>query len=121
MAAPKSLIYQLHRHWEVVEQLTQLSREFPAFELRVLGQVINQYKNKDVDSNTILTSLVNADILQPISRSSDYLLNTLVVDFVRGLTQEHELGLSAVLKVRVEAIKNATSQVLKGLEESDNF
>ncbi|WGW01764.1 hypothetical protein QF117_13390 [Vibrio sp. YMD68] len=120
MVAPKSLIFQLHRHWEVVEQLTRLSREFPAFELRALEQVINQYKSKDTDSNTVLTSLVNADILQPINRSSDYQINTLVVDFVRGLTQEHELGLSAVLKARVDAIKDATSQVLKGLDESDN-
>ncbi|MBC3620422.1 hypothetical protein [Vibrio metschnikovii] len=120
MVAPKSLIYQLHRHWEVAEQLTRLSREFPAFELRILEQVINQYKNKETDSNAVLASLINADILQPISRISDYQLNTLVMDFVRGLTQEHELGLSAVLKARVEAIKNATSQVLKGLEESDN-
>lgn len=120
MVAPKSLVFQLHRHWEVVEQLTRLSREFPAFELRILEQVINQYKNKDADTNTVLTSLINADILQPISRSSDYQLNTLVVDFVRGLTHEHELGLSAVLKARVEAIKNATNQVLKGLEDTDN-
>ncbi|GAB6263406.1 hypothetical protein [Photobacterium sp. R1] len=120
MAAPKSLIFQLHRHWEVVEQLTRLSREFPAFDLSVLGHVLNQYKSKDTDSNTVLTSLLNADILQPINRSSDYQLNALVVDFVRGLTQEHELGLSAVLKARVEAIKQATSQVLKGLDESDN-
>ena len=105
MAAPKSLTFQLHQHWEVVEQLTRLSRECPAFELRVLEQVINQYKSKNAESNTVLTSLVNSDILQPINRSSDYQLNTLVVDFVRGLTQEHELGLSAVLKARVDAIK----------------
>lgn len=103
MVAPKSLVFQLHRHWEVVEQLTRLSREFPAFELRILEQVINQYKNKDADTNSVLASLINADILQPISRSSDYQLNTLVMDFVRGLTHEHELGLSAVLKARVEA------------------
>lgn len=117
---PLKSCFQLHRHWEVVEQLTRLSREFPAFELRILEQVINQYKNKDADSNSVLASLINADILQPISRSSDYQLNTLVMDFVRGLTHEYELGLSAVLKARVEAIKNATSQVLKGLEDTDN-
>ncbi|MGO2088183.1 MAG: hypothetical protein ACTH2P_01025 [Oceanisphaera sp.] len=120
MAAPKSLTFQLHQHWEVVEQLTRLSREFPVFELRVLEQVINQYKNKNAESNTVLTSLINADILQSINRSSDYQLNTLVVDFVRGLTQEHELGLSAVLKARVDAIKDATSQVLEGLDGSYN-
>ncbi|PML98760.1 hypothetical protein [Vibrio breoganii] len=120
MAAPKSLIFQLHQHWEVVEQFTRLSREYPAFDFRMLEQVINQYKNKDTDGNAVLTSLVNAEILQPINRSSDYQLNTLVVDFVRGLTQEHELGLSAVLKARVDAIKDATSQVLEGLDGSDN-
>ncbi|WP_318483242.1 hypothetical protein [Photobacterium leiognathi] len=120
MAAPKSLTFQLHQHWEVVEQLTRLSREFPAFELRVLEQVINQFKSKNAESNIVLTSLVNADILQPINRSSDYQLNTLVVDFVRGLTQEHELGLSVVLKARVDAIKDATSQVLEGLDVADN-
>lgn len=120
MAAPKSLTFQLHQHWEVVEHLTRLSREFPAFELRVLEQVINQFKNKNTDSNTVLTSLVNVDILQPMNRSNDYQLNTLVIEFVRGLTQEHELGLSAVLKARVDAIKHATSQVLEGLDGADN-
>ncbi|TCW19115.1 hypothetical protein [Vibrio crassostreae] len=121
MVTPKSLIFQLHQHWEVVEQLTRLSREVPAFEFRMLEKVINQHKNKTMDSNSVLTSLVNADILQPINRSSDYQLNTLVVDFVRGLSQEHELGLSAVLKARIDAIKDATGQVLEGLDEEDNY
>ncbi|PMH08671.1 hypothetical protein [Vibrio lentus] len=121
MVTPKSLIFQLHQHWEVVEQLTRLSREVPAFEFRMLEKVINQHKNKTMGSNSVLTSLVNADILQPINRSSDYQLNTLVVDFVRGLSQEHELGLSAVLKARIDAIKDATGQVLEGLDEEDNY
>ncbi|ABV86590.1 hypothetical protein [Shewanella pealeana] len=120
MVAPKSLIFQLHQYWGVVEQLTRLSREHPAFGLRTLEQVITQYKSKDTDINTVLGSLINAEILQSINRTNDYQLNTLVVDFVRGLTQEHELGLSAVLKARVDAIKHATSQVLRGLEDSDN-
>ncbi|MCG9558986.1 hypothetical protein [Vibrio kanaloae] len=120
MVTPKSLIFQLHQHWEVVEQLTRLSREVPAFEFRMLEKVINQHKNKTMDSNSVLTSLVNADILQLINRSSDYQLNTLVVDFARGLSQEHELGLSAVLKARIDAIKDATGQVLEGLDEEDN-
>ncbi|MEG3221870.1 hypothetical protein PD716_14715 [Vibrio gigantis] len=121
MVTPKSLIFQLHQHWEVVEQLTRLSREVPAFEFRMLEKVINQHKNKTMGSNSVLTSLVNADILQPINRSSDYQLNTLVVDFVRGLSQEHELGLSVVLKARIDAIKDATGQVLEGLDEEDNY
>lgn len=120
MIAPKSLIYQLYRYWEVVESLTLLSREYPAFELSMLEQVINQNKSKEVDTNSVLSSLVNADILLLINRTDNYQLNSLVIDFVRGLTQEHELGLSAVLKARIDAIKKATNQVIQGLDESDS-
>ena len=44
--------------------------------------------------------MVNADILQPCARSNDLQLNAYVLDFVRGLTREHELGLAAVLQAR---------------------
>lgn len=35
------------------------------------------------------------------------------------MTHEHELGLSSVLKARVEGIKQATEQVSEGLNQSD--
>ena len=47
-------------------------------------------------------------------------LNPLVLDFVRGLTREHELGLSSVLKARVEGIKQATEQLNEGLAPLDH-
>ena len=31
MANPKSLLFHLHRHWEVVEVLVRASRELPSF------------------------------------------------------------------------------------------
>jgi len=31
MANPKSLVFQMHKYWEVVESLAQASRELPAF------------------------------------------------------------------------------------------
>lgn len=40
----------------------------------------------------------------------------MVLEFVRGLTREHELGLSAVLKARVDAIRQATQQLSDGIE-----
>lgn len=120
MASPKSLVFQLHRHWEIIEELGKLSREHPAFELSMLELVIKQYKNKDYDTNSVLSSLITADILQPLSRTKDYQMNSLVIDFVRGLTQEHELGLSDVLKARVDGMKQAISQIIKGIEEFDN-
>lgn len=120
MVAPKSLLFQLHRHWEVVEALVLCSREHPAFEFQFLVRVIEQHKAKDIDANGVLSSLLNASILLPMSRTEDYQLNSLVIDFARGLMQEQALGLSDVLKVRVEAIKDATSKLLKGLDEKDN-
>ena len=67
-----------------------------------------------------LRSLCNADVLQWLSRSNSLQINPLVLEFARGLTREHELGLSSVLKARVEAIRSSTEDLQQGLEEQDN-
>ena len=122
MAAPKSLVFQLHRHWEVVEHLARMSRELPAFEESLVLSVIAHHSahSDGQESAAVLRALSAADLLQPLSRSGDLQLNPLVLDFVRGLTREHELGLSAVLKARIEAIREATQQLDGGLEQQDN-
>lgn len=120
MVAPKNLIRQLYKYWESIEHLVRLSRESPAFEQQVIERVINQHNSSDKETNVIFADLVNADILQSISRTDSYQLNPLVLDFTRGLTHELELGLSAVLKARVDAIRQATAQLLKGLDANDN-
>ena len=121
MATPKSLIFQLHKHWEVIEHLTKLSRDQPAFEeSQVLSVIVRHLPaNEDQEAAVILRSLSSADVLQRLSRTDDLQLNPLVLEFVRGLTREHELGLSAVLKARVEAIRHATSQLNEGIEQQD--
>lgn len=48
-----------------------------------------------------LRALVKADILHTSERSSDLQLNAYVLDFVRGLNREHELGLAAVPQARL--------------------
>ena len=63
--------------------------------------------------------MVNADILQPCARSNDLQLNAYVLDFVRGLTREHELGLAAVLQARVAAIREATEALNEGMQGAD--
>ncbi|SEG89347.1 hypothetical protein [Marinobacterium lutimaris] len=121
MASPKQLTYQLYRHWDIVEQLCRLSREMPAFEPEQAIAVINRFGTQDTehDSADILRTLCANEILQPLSRSEDFQLNPLVLDFVKGLTREHELGLSAVLKARVEAIRDATQQVTEGIDQEE--
>jgi hypothetical protein len=53
--------------------------------------------------------------LQILPRDSALQIHPLVLEFVRGLTREHELGLSEILRARVEAIKNATGKLSDGL------
>lgn len=121
MASPRSLVSQLHRYWDVVESLTQASRELPAFdESQVLAIIASHHPQSTVDEQgAILRALCHADLLLVLSRSGSLQLNPLVLDFVRGLIREHELGLSSVLKARVEALRQATVQVGEGLNRHD--
>ena len=116
MATPKGLVFQLHKHWDVIEALTHASREWPAFEesqvLNIISRLFSPLNNETPAD--ILRSLCNNDLLFRSSRTTNFELNPLVLEFVRGLTHEHELGLSSVLKARVEGIKQATEQVSEG-------
>ena len=122
MATPKGLVFQLHKHWDVIEALTHASREWPAFEesqvLNIISRLFSPLNNETPAD--ILRSLCNNDLLFRSSRTTNFELNPLVLEFVRGLTHEHELGLSSVLKARVEGIKQATEQVSEGLNQSDH-
>ena len=102
MATPKSLVFQLYKHWDIIEALTRASREWPAFEESwVLNAIGNLYPSTEAEAPAdILRSLCNNDLLQPLNRTTNLELNPLVLEFVRGLTREHELGLSSVLKAR---------------------
>ncbi|MEX2321881.1 MAG: hypothetical protein WD668_11030, partial [Saccharospirillum sp.] len=121
MASPKSLIFQLHRHWDIIETLCRQSLDLPAFEPPHLLAVIERFTASDdaTEPAAILRSLCTAELLQPLSRTDDWQINPLVLDFVRGLTREHELGLSAVLKARVEAVREATPLLAEGVDQQD--
>ncbi len=123
MAAPKSLVGQLHRHWEAIETLCRRAREQPAFEREQALAAIRRHLPADAPESeafAALRSLCAADILIPLSRSEDLQINPLVLEFVRGLTREHALGLSEVLKARVEAVREATARLEEGMEENDS-
>lgn len=121
MAIPRSLVYALYTHWDVVELLVRLSREFAALTPdHVLRNIAKVSAKLDAEAQgAVLRGLVNADILQPLPRSSDLQLNPYVLDFVRNLTREHELGLAAVLQARVTAIREATEALNEGIQSAD--
>jgi hypothetical protein len=121
MAAPRSLVYALYTHWDIVEVLVRLSREFAVITHdQVLSCIAKVSPQLDAEAQgAALRALVSADILQPCARSSDLQLNAYVLDFVRGLTREHELGLAAVLQARVAAIREATEALNEGMLGAD--
>lgn len=121
MVNPRSLLFALYTHWDTVEVLVRLSREFAVLTsdqvLSCVGKVSPQL---DAEAQgAALRAMVNADILQPCARSSDLQLNAYVLDFVRGLTREHELGLAAVLQARVAAIRESTEALNEGMQVGD--
>lgn len=121
MANPRSLIYALYTHWDTVELLVLLSREFAVLTSdQVLNGIAKVSGQRDAETQgAVLRALVNADILQTLPRSSDLQLNAYVLEFVRGLTREHELGLAAVLQARVAAIREATEALNEGMLGAD--
>jgi hypothetical protein len=121
LATPKSLVAALHSHWETVEWLVQLSREMPSFDAgQVLAVVARLAPALPPDARQqVLRQLVYADILQPLARGEAFQLNAYVLEFVRGLTREHELGLSAVLSSRVNAVTDASRKLNEGMHSGD--
>lgn len=121
MANPRSLVYALYTHWDIVEVLVRLSREFAVLTNdQVLGCIAKVAPQLDAEAQgAALRAMVNADILQTTARSSDLQLNAYMLDFVRGLTREHELGLAAVLQARVAAIREATETLNAGMLGAD--
>jgi hypothetical protein len=111
----------LYDHWESVEWLAQLSRETPIFETEhILAVMVRLAPSRSVDEQQqALRHLVNADILQAQPRGKSYQLNTYVLEFVRGLTREHELGLSEVLGSRINAITDATRKLNEAVHGRD--
>lgn len=121
MANPKSLVFALHSQWDVIERLVLLARELPAFApeqvLNVIGGLAPQ-KAHDACAAT-LRQLVASDLLQVLPRGSELQLNPLVLEFVRGLTREHELGLAAVLRARIDAIRSASGRLTVAVQSRD--
>ncbi|MGE4070994.1 MAG: hypothetical protein AB7E72_07450 [Lysobacterales bacterium] len=121
MASPKTLINALHAHWEVVEHLVLAAREHAAFTPeQVLAILTRTGPERTLESReAALRQMIAADLLQVLPRDTLLQLHPLVLDFARGLTREHELGLSEVLQARVQAITQSSARLLEGLQSRD--
>ncbi|OYY32913.1 MAG: hypothetical protein B7Y07_11190 [Halothiobacillus sp. 24-54-40] len=121
MPNPRSLTFALYTHWDAIERLVILGREFPAFDQDQIVLVLSHIapgKTREENEST-LRQMLNSELLQLMPRGSSLQINPLVVDFVRALIREHELGLSAVLKTRIDAIKTATERLSVSLQSGE--
>lgn len=98
-----------------------LGRDFPSFDPAQVTDIIRRHSpGKSLDEcEAALRQMASSELLQVMPRGSSLHINPLVLEFVRGLTREHELGLSAVLKARVDAIRSATGKLTEGLQSRD--
>jgi hypothetical protein len=114
-------VQNLYLHWQIVEWLTQRSREVPVFEpAQVLTMMGKVDASKTIDEReAALRALINAEILLVLPRDSLLQLNGHVLEFVKGLTREHELGLTAVLQARVQGVREATGRLNAALEQRE--
>ena len=121
MISPRSLIHALHVHWDTIERLVVLGRDFPSFDpVQVIDIIRRHSPGKTLDEcEAALRQMASNELLQVMPRGSSLHINPLVLEFVRGLTREHELGLSAVLKARVDAIRSATGKLTEALQSRD--
>ena len=73
MFNPRSLVYALYTHWDTVEVLVRLSREFAVFTSdQALACITSVSPHLDAEGQgAVMRALVNADILQTLPRSSD--------------------------------------------------
>ena len=121
MASPKHLTRTLFEYWETVEALVRATREMPAFSEEQVLAAIRQAQPAfdDVQISDALRRLFASGVLEVQSRSESFAVNAHVLEFVRGLTHEHELGLSSVIQARIEAIRGATETLTAGIEAGD--
>lgn len=122
MVSPRSLVHALYMHWDTLESLVVLGRDFPSFDqAQVLEVIARRATGKSLEEReVVMRQMVSSDLLQVMARGAALQINPLVLEFVRGLTREHELGLSAVLKARVEGIRSATSRLSEALQAGDS-
>jgi len=99
--------------------MVRISREHPELDKEQALHLVRKVDPKNSDPDAALRSLIKAELLQLTPRSGGLIVNPIVLDFVRGLTHEHELGLSAVLAARVSAIRTATESINQALIEGD--
>jgi hypothetical protein len=112
----RDIISMLYKHQDTVEALVRMLHGFSSMTIDQVFQGIVRATGiqDDKRKNEIFADLIRGGILRESPRSDDLQFNPYVLEFVRSITQENELGLASVLKARVDAIREATGDLNLG-------
>lgn len=121
MINPRSQIRALDKHWDIIERLVRESREQLTFERDdVLALLAKVYVDDTiVEHSDRLQQLVNAELLVEMSLANTLQVGDNVRQFVASLLHEHELGLSDILKVRINDVKTALEHLQLAVQSHD--
>lgn len=119
--SPKSLTAALVQNWDVIERLSIASRDMGTFELEeILRLIARTHPAKTpADHNAMLQDLSDRGLIHRQPRSDRRQVHPVVLEFVQTLTRERDLGLSDVIKARVEGIHQATTDLQGAVERAE--
>ena len=121
MINPRSLVRALEKHWDIIEYLVALGRDYVAFDRDELLTLLAKVYPVETAAQQLerLQQLVNNELLITLSHNDDLQINEAVAQFVGALMHEHELGLSDILKARIGDIQNGLEQLQQAMEQRD--
>lgn len=121
MINPRSLVRALDKHWDIIEYLVAIGREFVAFDRdELIALIAKVYPTESSEQHLErLQQLVNNELLITMSHSDNLQINETVAQFVSALLHEHDLGLSDILKARIGDIQNGLEQLQLAMEQRD--
>ncbi|MCD9046858.1 hypothetical protein [Luteimonas sp. MHLX1A] len=117
--SPKAMTAALAQHWDVMERLCAHSREVGTFELEEIERVIARAfpTRTSGDHAGVLQDLSDRGLVQRLPRSDRRRVHPDVLTYVQRLTRERDLGLSGIIKVRIDSIHAATATLQEATEQ----
>ncbi|CAG1021991.1 hypothetical protein DOJK_01370 [Patescibacteria group bacterium] len=121
MIKPRALINALHNNWDIIEKLIYHIEQYPTWKINGLLDIMRHtYIEETIEQHqTRLQQLINNEILLELPPSNDFEINPIVRTFASQLLNEHNLGLSSVIKARTEQINLALKDLEDAIKNND--
>lgn len=111
----------LVQHWDVMERLSIHARDMGTFELDEIERVISRAlpARTAAERAAVLQDMSDRGLVQRLPRSDRRRVHPDVLTYVQRLTRERDLGVSGVIKARIDRIHAATGTLQAAIEQLD--